>query len=559
VVHAAIRDPGVGFGPSVPLGVGDGHQAVAVAPSGHAVVAWVRRGPRWLQIVAARRSPGGAFGAPESLGRWPQRGFGLVELEAGVDESGRATLLWARALPEQSTARIDVASAPVGERFAIQRLASRARSIASPVLAAAPDGWAILAHERHGNAPLAILERPPGGARFRAVTMRAPQGGAGATDPAVAIRDGGGAVVAWQSGCCGAEAGVEVATRAGPGRFSLRGRWGPSSDWDYFGMPDPPPRLRELADPFAAPPDDIDEARLGAALADDGRVLLAWTVVVGRRPLEASAARSVQGRLDGAFEPAQVLGAPLRDTSDVVPLFLADGRAAVTWTDNAVRPADGRLHVAVEGATAPIPEPAPRLTLHAPSEQRLFTGEPPRVTAVCGGPCDMRATIVGPWGPADTRAATNLEGGPQRLDLGRIQFLQRRPQWIRVVVHATARGGRATVVRSLRLRIFRRIAAPVRRPLDVRAQRRGDAIVVQWRTAGPARYQRFVVMGLAARNDYEVRQPGAAVLQAGRGRTRFSVQLHPEVPDRIRWVVVVVRGLDFGLSSAAPVPVADQG
>jgi hypothetical protein len=300
VIRAAVRDPGGAFGSAVRLGVSDDSPAVAVASTGAAVVAWVRRGDHRLRVIVARRSPGSAFGPPEIVGQWRFRGFPLVELSAGIDSAGRTTLLWGRDLPSLD-ARVEVATAPSGEPFAIQRLASRVEYLARPVLAVAPDGGAILAHERNGSGPPAVFERAPGEPRFTPVALRGLA--AYSDEPAVAIRDGGGAVVAWRSDLTGFE-GIEAVSRKGTGKFSSMPAVGVSRSGEYLGPPDLPPSLPELADPFLAPPADHDGARLRAAIADDDRVLLAWSAAVGRQPLYAAAAKSALGRLGGRFEAA---------------------------------------------------------------------------------------------------------------------------------------------------------------------------------------------------------------------------------------------------------------
>ena len=138
------------------------------------------------------------------------------------------------------------------------------------------------------------------------------------------------------------------------------------------------------------------------------------------------------------------LGAPLRDTDDVAPLFLADGRAAVAWTDSSPRARDGRLHLAAEGAAAPVPPRAPRLTVHRSAPQRLFDNQPVRVDVSC----------------------------------------------------------------------------------DVRARRRGKAIVVTWRTAAPARRQRLLAQARTTPDGDGYDSPGI-------------VRRHP-------WVAVIAEGWDAG-------------
>jgi hypothetical protein len=544
-IKAALREPGAAFGQAVGLGTGAGAPVVAVAPNGHAVVAWARQTEERLIVVAARRAPGGAFGAPETVASRRLAALGDVDLAAGVDAAGRATLLWSRELPSGAES-IEAASAAAGAPFAVERLASHVGYDADPVLAVAPDGWALAAHRRDDGSPRTVYERAPGAASFTVVALSPPRF---SDEPAVAIRDGGGALVAWRGGASGDRDDVQVATRVGPGGF------GAPVTVATPRLFYPAVALDELFDPtlqliLARPPLDSGSARLSAAIAPDGRALVSWTGAAGRESLVAAAPQSALGRLGGSFEPAQRLGGSLRSAEDVVPLFLADGRAAVAWTDQAQRGL-GRLHLAFESAPGPA-WPAVRLRLRAPRIQRLFLGQPPRVTAVCDRPCDLRASVGSSIGPGAPRSDTNLAGGAHRLDVGVIEDLRRGPaRPVRVVVSAGAPGGRRTVVRRLRLRVALRKAPPLRRPLSVRARRRGGAIIVTWRTAGSARRQTFVVMAGAGT---EV-DPGAAAVRDGRGRRLFSARLRPQRPDDVPWVLVLSLGRDGGLKSADPVRV----
>jgi hypothetical protein len=114
------------------------------------------------------------------------------------------------------------------------------------------------------------------------------------------------------------------------------------------------------------------------------------------------------------------------------------------------------------------------------------------------------------------------------------------------VVHATAPGDDRTTVRSVRIRVTRRPALPVERPVRVTARRRGDAIVVRWRTAAPARRQYFIVASGDSRTI-------AAVL--GRGRTRFTASLRPREGADVRRVFVAALSADSGAERGVRVPV----
>jgi hypothetical protein len=438
-IKAAIREPGGAFGIPVELGRGDSGPASAVGPAGHAVVAWVEHARTREAIVAVRRGPGEAFGPPETVLAWQRSPyyFSFVDLRAGVDAAGRVTLLWRRDQLVTEERRVEAASAAHGAPFAVQRLAADAE-LPDPVLAVAPDGWTLAAYGEG-----AIFERSPGAAGFTRLALRLPRY---AEQPVVAIRDGGGALVGWRRET--AEK-IEVATREQAGAFGAprvvaRG-WSinPIVAFEPFR---PVSRL-------SLPPVEFEEERLRAALAPDGRVLLAWPGLAGPRLLWSGSAHAVLGSLGGAFEPPRRVGGTLRDTDQVAPHFLPDGRAAVAWTDRAEEAA-GRLHLAVEGAPELAAAPI-RLRLRAPRFQRLAPRGSPRVTAVCSGPCDLRGSISVLFGDGWARSATNPTGGAMRLRLGPVRGI-RRAQWVAVRVAAGPPGGEATAHRTLRLRLVRR-------------------------------------------------------------------------------------------------------
>ena len=545
-LRAVTRDPGGVFGePAVLSDRGATDAVAAVGPAGHAVVAWSETQGRRHRIVAARRAPGGAFGAAETLvDSRTDREFSEVHIAATVDAAGVATLVWSRELASDDfDEHVEAATASPGSAFVVQRLASGVSLFGGPALAGASDGWAIAAFVADDPQ---VFSRAPGGA-FEPVALPAlPGRRAVRRDAAVAVREGGGAVLGWRAYGSARVRGVEALTRAAAGDpWSLRrvAEAGPPAPVDDDFV------LEPLIDPFdflGAPPYDDDSHALEAALSPDGRVALAWIDGAGRAPLLVETAYAVAGRLDGTFEPARTIGTPLRHTVDVAPLVLADGRAAAAWTDNADGAVDGRLHIALEGAPPPAAAAAPRLTLRAPRFQRLFENQSPRVFAACDTACDLRAQVSAPGGHrSEPRARTRLRGGSAQFRVGPIAGPRPgRPRTVRVLVHATAPGARATTVRSVRIRVARRPALPVQRPLGLTARRRGDRIVVRWHTARHARRQFFVVAGQDRRDRLDPALPGSLELVLGRGRTRFVARLRPQRGIRVPLVVVVATSLD---------------
>jgi hypothetical protein len=549
-VRAAVRDPGGAFGPPLTLGASDFSDAsvvAAVSPAGHAIVAWEqRRGggdsdSAPFRIVAARRAPGGGFGPVQALTPY-RRGdqLGGVQIAAAIDAAGVATVAWVRpnvagGRPTGDEFAVDTATAAPGAAFARQRIAARALDASAIGLAVAPDGWALLAH---GGA-LRAYERRPGAARF---TRALGPFQTSAAAPAVAIRDGGGAVVAWRTGFDAQSGGAAVTTRPGAGPFAA--------------VQDLAPPPTGASGPFGEailvtvggyPPDE-GNASLRAALGADGRALLAWGArrSSGGGPLIP---RVAAGSLAAGFGGPVRLGGPIRDVNGIAPVFLTDGRAAVAWTDNSgasqfedlIRPGNGRVHLAVEGLPAP-PEPTvPRLRVTADRRQRLFETQPVRFDVSCDAACDLRAVMHEGPGFAGAAGRTLLRAGTARIGLGRSSERRRR---MRIVVHASAPGGHRTATRTVRVIVIRRPSLPVPRALGVHAVRRGGAIVVRWHTARPARRAFFVVEG--RRRRHAGRSPDAVDFTTGRGRTRFALRLRPRHPARVHWVAVIAASIDNG-------------
>jgi hypothetical protein len=543
-LRAVVRDPGGAFGEPAVLSDQGIDAVAAVGPAGHAVVAWSEVRGRRHRILAARRAPGGTFGAPETLveARTDQEAP-EVELAATVDAAGDTTLLWSRELPSDDfDEHVEAAVAAPGATFGVQRLGDGVSTSGPPSLAGAADGWAVAAFAASG---LQVFERAPGGT-LQPVTMPALAGrNATRNDVSAAVRDGGGAVLAWRVHGSRGVSGVEAMTRtAGGGAWSLH-RVAPEGPPVSSGSSEGDFVIEPFVNPFdflTGPPVDDRDRELEVAVAGGGDIVIAWRGGAGRAPLRVETAHAVLGRLDGTFEPAQRLGSTLRRTFDVAPLVLVDGRAAVAWTDAASELRHGRLHLAVESAPPQAPAAAPRLTLRAPRRQRLYAQQPPRVIARCDVACDLRTIVLGPRGDRSEALAGTRLRGRGRLDLDTVF----RPGTVKVVVHATAPGGDAITVRSLRLRVERRPALPLQRPLDVTARRRGREIVVRWRTAEPARRQTFIVAGQDRRDEIVPGAPGTLDVVPANGRRRFAVRLREPASVRVRWVVVLAASLDSG-------------
>jgi hypothetical protein len=554
-VRVAVRDPGGAFGAPVRLGAApviDSSVRAAVSPSGSAAVAWVqRRGDVFAEhaasrIVVARRAPGGAFGPPESLSGW-RRGddsTSPASVAVGIDAAGNVTVAWSR--PRRGTsglATAAVAHAAPAARFAVQQLIDSLEGSVRTTLAVAPDGWTVLAYADLGE--IRAYERPPDGAGFTSA-LRPVEGGS----PAVAVRDGGGALIAWRSFGEDLSAGVLAAVRTAAGPLGKPEEVAPTvSSFGSFGG-----AFYVVTASTTYPPTDDGNAALKAALAPDGRALLAWGAD-GERTSAPVTAHVAVGTLGSGFGPPQRLGGPVRDVNGVAPLFLPDGRAALAWTDNTgglISQNDGRLHLAIDDAPLPPDPPAPALRVTAAAHQRLFASQAPAVAVRCAAACDLRASLR--WPDGDSGAITRTLRGRRtvRLQLAAPDDDAHRRLRVRVLVTATAPGGHGRVTVSRHLVVVRRPAPPVAAPLGVETQRRGRLIVVTWHTAFPARRMFFYVV--ARRTRAISGDPSGAKAIRGRGRSRFRVRMRVRDPQAVHWVWVIPFGVDNG-ETPAPVRV----
>ena len=561
-LRVAVRDPGGSFSGPVPLQRGDlglAVQAVAIAPSGAAVVAWIqRRGGDRARVIAFRRAPGGSFGPVEPLTPWRKDDlFEDAIAVAAITPDGRATVAWTRAAGRfGGGAAVETVTAAAGERFGgAQRLATRVTQADGPALAVARDGWALLAFT--GDEETRVFERPPGASAFRPAARfeRVPNGEG---EPAVAVRDGGGGVVAWRSTF---EHGVAATVRPAAGAFA-KPRTAAADGGDPGGFSVATAVFVALPDesgPFA--PVDQHGGRLRLALADGGEVVLSW---LDERRLGVDhirAPRAAVGTLDGGLGPAERLGGTVRMANGAAPLRLEDGRAAVAWTDNLSSSqlidfprAAGRRHVAIAGAPAPAGQPPPATRVTVPRGQRLYRDEPLRVSVRCAAACDLRAV-------ARRRRAGVVARGDGRLRGAGRALLRLYPgpgperPWANgpftAVVRVSAPGASQVARTVARLRVTPRRAPPFARPHGVVARRRGGRVVVTWSTAIRARRVFYDVSGRRTRAQ-RLRASEFPLLRTvpGRGRRSFRVTLKPRRPRDVRWVELTATARDRPYRSA---------
>jgi hypothetical protein len=463
--------------------------AVGVAADGAAVVAWSEEDYPRHRVRVARAAAGGRF-AIETVAR----GRNTMEVEAGIDDAGSATVVWSR--PRRGRDDVIAALTAGPGPVAAPRQRIGASGFPHLVLAVAPDGGALLAAD--GVAGLRTFERPLGATRFAPAAIRtsvAQHDDGQRVPPAVALARGGAAVVAWVR-ADGDRSWVDVAGRGRGEAFSPVRVAGPAS----VARPGPLTRL-ETTYRWGK--------RLDAAVLPDGQSTLAWLSSAAASRVHPVRVSVVRARSDDA---PVTLGPAGRSADSVAALVRPE---TVLWTDNLpavgdgveLRPAgSGRLHRALPDA-APLPGPAaPALQLSA-RPQRVRYGDPVVVTARCSAACDLRAGSRLAFGAAELDGPGAV---PIRVYTSALDAFVGDP--VTITVQASAPGGHAVTTQRIAVRVTRAFVPRPQRPRAVRVRRRGDRIVVTWRTARPARSQYFVVG-----------EPGGDVFPVvrGRGRTRF--------------------------------------
>ena len=305
--------------------------------------------------------------------------------------SGRASCK-----PDDFDEHVEVATAAPGAAFAVQRLGDGVSTTRPPVLVTAPGGWALAGFDGGATGLPSVYERAPGGA-FAAVRLPTvpdrPDRERFRMGVALAVREGGGAVIAWSTHA----ARRRARRRGGDARGGRRVRAGADRRRSgHAGAGRERLRRRRPVRPagrLRRPTGDADRPDLRAALAPDGRVVLAWTAPAGRRPLRSDVAHAATGRLDGTFDGgAAARGAAARH--DRRRAAGARGRPRGRGLDRQrelrPRPRAPRRR----GGAAAVARLRRELTLRAPRLQRLFRSQSLRLQARCDGPCDLRAVVA---------------------------------------------------------------------------------------------------------------------------------------------------------------------
>jgi hypothetical protein len=529
-VTATARDPGGAWAKPQTLARRSAPPpslVAAVSERGDAALAWTETkefltGPYRLRL--ARRAPGGAFGPPVTVLTTAAADDPSPGVRMGFSAAGELIMAWVRR--DRSGIGLEVAIAPAGGPLGAPQRIGPIRAGAAPGLAVAPDGSALLSYAT-GN-EVRVAERPPGGA-FGAPVKVAAAEDVFAVETHAALAPGGAAAVAWQSVFQG---GVGMVTRAGPGAFRPAVALARSHTI-------PPATAKIVAEILKGLGDLGDFGAVGfggglqVALAGDSAVAT-WTRQrrvdgLRTRELRVGALPLAGGRLE-----LQTLGGTLRDVRSAAPVALPDGRAAVAWTDEGEKDAHGRVHLAVAGAAAAAPLPAPVVRFGRPRERVLDRQDPLRVPVTCSAACDVRIQRAG---RTETEALLTLPAAGTRtvtIDalLGPIAPLRRGPVRFRV---ATGPPGGPATVRVVAFTLRRRPPPPVPHVIGLTAVRRGGSIAVRWRTDRRSNASAWVVAGERRRTDVD--DPLAVTGGRGGGR-RFHATLRPA--RGVRWVVVLL-------------------
>ncbi len=491
----AVRDPGGAWSAPVTLAGGDTEAirdeiAAAVSERGDAIVAWKEHrfgatgtAPRRFRV--ARRAPGAAFGAVEPVGVDSRR---LDSIVPGIAATGEAFLVTSSVEATAKSVRIpvEVAIAPPGGRFATATPVTVASYFTTPSLAVAADGGALIALS-DGQSVVAA-ERAPGGA-FAPAAPLAPAPDQRGVQVAARLRPNGAAVVTWQGY---READVHVVTRAAAGPFSPARRVldGPSMNPPgYDPFYDSRAYVQAVFGSFGKGTFTSGENSMRVALTPDG----AGAVVTYARPStlgDLIPQLAVVPLAGGPAPPPVALGPVYAQSGMVAPLVLADGTAALIWTEGQGDDPDTssdtsafRLRLAAQNLLVAVTPPStPRVTFGTPRDRTLDDDEPLRLPVTCSSPCQVHA-IVDVLG--DVGFLRLPKGGRGVLRVyGASIAAPARPGRVRLRMVTGAPSALYPATRTVTVRIAHARGAGVPRPSDLRARRVNDKIEVSFRAPG---------------------------------------------------------------------------
>lgn len=512
-VRSSLREAGGAWGPHVDTlpasDLASGHPlAAGISDRGDALLAMAGMNDKGrLQILAGRRSPGGAFGATETLFTAPKRassGPGLTpaaRVVVGMSAGGDAVVAWSFQPGAGKPRELWAAVASVGAPFAAPAKVGTLRPNSSFSLAVGDAGHALLAFVT--GTDVLVAERAPGGAFGAPVRV-----GRGEDTilvvPAAAIRADGGAFVAWNQALVG---DVQAVVRAQAGPFGApvtiapkSGLRYPKSILDLFTELLGDEDLGGFTVSAAGLDDDGGDAR--ATITADGRGVVTWAGAAQRDGIWWSPPLVATLPLAGGAPVEAVFGAELREAGSTTPLTSADGRLGVAWADNNDRSKDGRLHLALEGVPDGADPAPPQLTVIAPKKRVLAADESLRLGVRCSAACDVRAQIgSGVLAPGDDASLTRAGKATLSLDstLAPVASLRGGPVTVRLLYAAP--GAHHSTAKSVTYRLRRLPDTPLPKILGATARRDGEEVVVTWRTDRPAKGSNFGVFGVKDRDD----------------------------------------------------------
>ena len=476
----------------------------------------------WRAVRPADRSA-----PPETVMSWRRSDFNLeAELQAAIDAAGAVTVLLNHA-ERRRAGRQPHRCRHGGTGRRLQRCSGsppRRRTGPSAIRRARMDGRSSRTRTR--GASRGVRARPRGRRRSRRSLCPSRAAG-GSSDPTIAVRSGGGALVAWRTG--ESMTGVDALTRESAGPFTARRIAEPVR---IRGVQ----RTGELdlhpAIPFEAPPVIFDSPRLQAAVAPDGRVVLAWPSRAGRPPLAATTLARC-GRRSRRWLRA---GADAR---------LADARRQRSRRPvHSRRPRCGRVDRQPQPRIARAPArrargrglgAASRAEAAGDRRSRASGSTPPRRCAHgCGAAPPAICARSSRAGAAPRARGRSRSGAPEVIGVGTAIGPRTRRDRPSGRARDGARAASATTVRSLRVPVDRPAVAAAARPARRRgpARRRRDRGHLAHGEAGPPPdlHRDRHAPPRAREGGFD---PTAYELRDGGGGTRFRVRMRPAEPDRI--------------------------
>jgi hypothetical protein len=525
LVQGRLREPGGTWGQTTELlrtnqSANGTVPAVAVSERGDGLVASAGRSGSGVQILAARRTAGGAFGPTETLFSARPNPDSETRVRAGMSAGGEAVVAWSFQPDLGGPRELWATIATPGAAFHAPVRIGLPRASSPFDLAVGDGGHALIAFASGDD--LLVAERASG-ADFGAATRVGDAKDLFAALPAAAVRADGGAVVAWQTTL----GPMQAVIRQGPGPFGA-----PVTVAPPIPFPVPPIQLRlfqllfspefggEFSSGGALP--DSDGANPRATILADGRALLTWAAPVSRDGVWWNAPRSATLPLSGGAAALREHGAELRDVGSLTPVRLADGTAGVAWADNGEISSDGRLHLAVEGAADAADPPAPSVRVLPPRGRLTGARDSLKLAVRCSAACDVRASVAGDAAASGTISLRRAGDAQLTIEPSARPIATLRGGPVRVLVRYGGPGARRAAAKSLTIELRRRPSPPRPRLLGAVARRDGDDVVVSFRTDRDAKAEDFLIYAAATRD------PDATALQAGEPsgkKRRFRLRL----------------------------------